>query len=291
MFKNAHKILLLVLSIALAKSTMAQTLISGPNTKLEMQEVQIDLERLPKQARAGLSSYEAMHNNVTNIYVRKVLAKEAASQGVDKNPLVQAAIQKAIDRILSDAMLEKIDQSNQPSLQSIEAYAQSIYKVNQKRFETQEEVRVKHILIRTAEPDARSKAAEILKALKSGAEFEKLAKDRSHDPGSAAKGGDLGMFGRGKMIKPFEEAAFKLQNKGDLSEVIETPFGFHILKLEEKKPVGVRSFAEVKETLMLEAQKEILNQGRLAEKDRILKNAEYNKSGIEELAKAQANLP
>jgi peptidyl-prolyl cis-trans isomerase C len=99
------------------------------------------------------------------------------------------------------------------------------------------------------------------------------------------------MFGRGKMIKPFEEAAFKLQNKGDLSDVIETPFGFHILKLEEKKPAGVRPFVDVKEPLMQDAQKEILNQGRIAERDRILKNAEYNKPGIEELAKAQANLP
>jgi peptidyl-prolyl cis-trans isomerase C len=246
---------------------------------------------MPKQARLGLSTPEAMHSNVTNVYVRKVLAKEAATTGVDKNPLVQVAIQKAIDRILSDAMLEKIDQNNQPTLQNIEAYAQSMYKANPKRFETQEEVRVRHILIRTAEPDARNKAGDILKDLKSGADFEKIAKDKSHDPGSAVKGGDLGMFGRGKMIKPFEEAAFKLQNKGDLSDVIETPFGFHILKLEEKKPAGVRPFVEVKEPLMQDAQKEILNQGRIAERDRILKNAEYNKPGIEELAKAQANLP
>ena len=277
--------------MAFAKTAMAQILISGPVAKLDAQEVQTDLERMPKQARTGLSSYEAMHNNVTNVYVRKVLAKEAVVAGVDKNPLVQAAVQKAIDRILSDAMLEKIDQNNQPTLGNIEAYAQSMYKANPKRFETQEEVRVRHILIRTAEPDARNKAEDILKELTSGADFEKMAKDKSHDPGSAAKGGDLGMFGRGKMIKPFEEAAFKLQNKGDLSGVVETPFGFHILKLEEKKPAGVRPFAEVKEPLMQDAQKEILNQGRLAEKDRILKDAQYNKSGIEELAKAQANLP
>lgn len=286
-----NQLWLVWLAMVFANTAQGQTLISGNGVKLETQEVQSDLERMPKQARIGLSTPEAMHSNVTNVYVRKVLAKEAATTGVDKNPLVQVAIQKAIDRILSDAMLEKIDQNNQPTLQNIEAYAQSMYKANPKRFETQEEVRVRHILIRTAEPDARNKAGDILKDLKSGADFEKIAKDKSHDPGSAVKGGDLGMFGRGKMIKPFEEAAFKLQNKGDLSDVIETPFGFHILKLEEKKPAGVRPFVEVKEPLMQDAQKEILNQGRIAERDRILKNAEYNKPGIEELAKAQANLP
>jgi peptidyl-prolyl cis-trans isomerase C len=291
MTKMRNQLWLVWLAMVFANTAQGQTLISGNGVKLETQEVQSDLERMPKQARIGLSTPEAMHNNVTNVYVRKVLAKEAATTGVDKNPLVQVAIQKAIDRILSDAMLEKIDQNNQPTLQNIEAYAQSMYKANPKRFETQEEVRVRHILIRTAEPDARNKAGDILKDLKSGADFEKIAKDKSHDPGSAAKGGDLGMFGRGKMIKPFEEAAFKLQNKGDLSDVIETPFGFHILKLEEKKPAGVRPFVEVKEPLMQDAQKEILNQGRIAERDRILKNAEYNKPGIEELAKAQANLP
>jgi peptidyl-prolyl cis-trans isomerase C len=291
MTKMSNQLWLVWLTVVFANTALGQTLISGNGVKLETQEVQSDLERMPKQARLGLSTPEAMHSNVTNVYVRKVLAKEAATTGVDKNPLVQVAIQKAIDRILSDAMLEKIDQNNQPTLQNIEAYAQSMYKANPKRFETQEEVRVRHILIRTAEPDARNKAGDILKDLKSGADFEKIAKDKSHDPGSAVKGGDLGMFGRGKMIKPFEEAAFKLQNKGDLSDVIETPFGFHILKLEEKKPAGVRPFVEVKEPLMQDAQKEILNQGRIAERDRILKNAEYNKPGIEELAKAQANLP
>jgi peptidyl-prolyl cis-trans isomerase C len=291
MTKMSNQLWLVWLTVVFANTALGQTLISGNGVKLETQEVQSDLERMPKQARIGLSTPEAMHSNVTNVYVRKVLAKEAATTGVDKNPLVQVAIQKAIDRILSDAMLEKIDQNNQPTLQNIEAYAQSMYKANPKRFETQEEVRVRHILIRTAEPDARNKAGDILKDLKSGADFEKIAKDKSHDPGSAVKGGDLGMFGRGKMIKPFEEAAFKLQNKGDLSDVIETPFGFHILKLEEKKPAGVRPFVEVKEPLMQDAQKEILNQGRIAERDRILKNAEYNKPGIEELAKAQANLP
>jgi peptidyl-prolyl cis-trans isomerase C len=291
MTKMRNQLWLVWLAMVFANTAQGQTLISGNGVKLETQEVQSDLERMPKQARIGLSTPEAMHSNVTNVYVRKVLAKEAATTGVDKNPLVQVAIQKAIDRILSDAMLEKIDQNNQPTLQNIEAYAQSMYKANPKRFETQEEVRVRHILIRTAEPDARNKAGDILKDLKSGADFEKIAKDKSHDPGSAVKGGDLGMFGRGKMIKPFEEAAFKLQNKGDLSDVIETPFGFHILKLEEKKPAGVRPFVEVKEPLMQDAQKEILNQGRIAERDRILKNAEYNKPGIEELAKAQANLP
>jgi len=118
--KNRNQWWLVMVVLVCANTAVGQTLISGPRVKVETQEVQADLERMPKQARVGLSTPEAMHNNVTNVYVRKVLAQEASVSGMDKNPLVQVAIQKAIDRILSDAMLEKIDQNNQPTLQNIE---------------------------------------------------------------------------------------------------------------------------------------------------------------------------
>jgi peptidyl-prolyl cis-trans isomerase C len=114
-----------------------------------------------------------------------------------------------------------------------------------------------------------------------------LAKDKSQDPGSAAKGGDLGFFGRGRMIKPFEDTAFGMAKAGDISEVIESPFGFHIIRLDEKKPAGLQPFAEVKDALLRQAQNEILNKGRVDERDRILKGAQFNAQAIEALAKAQ----
>jgi peptidyl-prolyl cis-trans isomerase C len=184
-------------------------------------------------------------------------------------------------------MLEKIDQKNQPSLQDLEAWAQTSYRANSKKYEQPEQVRASHILIRTAEPDAKAKAEAILKELRNGADFSKLAKDKSQDPGSAAKGGDLGFFGRGRMIKPFEDTAFGMAKAGDISEVIESPFGFHIIRLDEKKPAGLQPFAEVKDALLRQAQNEILNKGRVDERDRILKGAQFNAQAIEALAKAQ----
>jgi peptidyl-prolyl cis-trans isomerase C len=265
----------------------AQVLVSGQGVSIDTQEIQMELERFPAEGRAQLSSPAALQNNVANIYARRVLAKDAIKEGLHTNPLVIAAIEKAKERILSDAMLEKIDQKNQPSLQDLEAWAQTSYRANSKKYEQPEQVRASHILIRTAEPDAKAKAEAILKELRNGADFSKLAKDKSQDPGSAAKGGDLGFFGRGRMIKPFEDTAFGMAKAGDISEVIESPFGFHIIRLDEKKPAGLQPFAEVKDALLRQAQNEILNKGRVDERDRILKGAAFNAQAIEALAKAQ----
>ena len=90
------------------------------------------------------------------------------------------------------------------------------------------EVRASHILI-----ENKQEAQKVLDKIKGGASFEDLAKKHSKCP-SGRKGGDLGYFGRGQMVKPFEEAAFKL-NKGEVSGLVETQFGFHIIKTTDKR--------------------------------------------------------
>src|SRR5439155_989667 len=108
------------------------------------------------------------------------------------------------------------------------------------------QVRARHILVKTAadagadaKAAARKKAEELLAKVKAGGDFAALAKERSEDAGSAANGGDLGLFTRGRMTPAFEEAAFALQG-GGLSDVVETPFGFHVIKVEEHRPGGAK---------------------------------------------------
>ncbi|MGD2250802.1 MAG: peptidyl-prolyl cis-trans isomerase [Candidatus Methanofastidiosia archaeon] len=90
------------------------------------------------------------------------------------------------------------------------------------------EVKARHILVKK-----KSQAEEILEELKKGAEFAKLAKKHSECP-SRKKGGSLGWFGRGKMVKPFENAAFSLK-KGELSDIVKTQFGYHIIKVTDTR--------------------------------------------------------
>ena len=116
------------------------------------------------------------------------------------------------------------------------------YAKNPDQFKEGESVRASHILIAVpkgadaaAKAQARAKAEGVLKDVKAGKDFAALAKEHSADPGSAAQGGDLGFFQQGQMVGPFNDAAFSLA-PGAISDVVETDFGFHIIKVVEKKP-------------------------------------------------------
>lgn len=126
------------------------------------------------------------------------------------------------------------------------------YTKNPSEFQQAERVRASHILIRVpeggdaaAKEQARTRAAEILKEVKAGRDFAALAKEHSQDPGSAPSGGELGAFERGQMVGPFEEAAFSLP-AGQTSELVETQFGFHIIKVVEKQTARAIPLEEVR---------------------------------------------
>ena len=130
------------------------------------------------------------------------------------------------------------------------------YKENVDRMAGKEERRASHILITAAKDapaadreKAQARAVELLaQARKSPGSFAELAKKNSQDPGSATQGGDLGFFARGAMVKPFEDAAYAL-NKGDISEVVESDFGYHIIQLTDIKAPRKPSFEELRASM------------------------------------------
>jgi peptidyl-prolyl cis-trans isomerase D len=137
-----------------------------------------------------------------------------------------------------------------------EAELKSYYEQNKERLGTKEERRASHILIAapTGAPaaereKAKAKAEQLLAELKKApATFADVARKNSQDPGSAEKGGDLDVVTRGAMVKPFEDATFALK-KGELSPVVETEFGYHIIRLDDIKPGVVPPFEQVRATL------------------------------------------
>ena len=145
-------------------------------------------------------------------------------------------------------------------------------------------MQVRHILIAGTDNASRAQAEKTLEELKGGTDFGTLAKERSADQGSAAKGGDLGMFARGRMVPEFDEAAFALQKSGDLSRVVETKFGFHILKLDDRKPASVRPYDEVREELLKEVRSNVLQEARVAEAQKLQQGAKINAEAIEAFA-------
>lgn len=135
-----------------------------------------------------------------------------------------------------------------------------MYQQQMDRFRIPERARVRHILIKTVDlpaaeiPALQKKAEDLLAKLKGGADFAELARNNSEDPGSAGKGGDLDWITRGQTVPEFEKAAFSL-NLRELSGVIKTEYGFHIIQVLEREQARLRPFAEVRGELASEAKR------------------------------------
>jgi peptidyl-prolyl cis-trans isomerase C len=127
------------------------------------------------------------------------------------------------------------------------------YEKNKKEFVIPEKRKVSHIIV-----SDENKAKELLKKIKEGADFSQIAKENNID-GSKNRGGDLGWISKGYMIKEFEEVAFSLK-KGEISDVIKTKFGYHIIKVEDIKPEEEKNFEEVKESIRKKIEEERIKQ-------------------------------
>ena len=171
----------------------------------------------------------------------KLLSAEAEKQGLEKQPKVQEQLQFQKENLLAQAMFESLQSSIKVDDAAVKAY----YDAHKNEYES---VKARHILIRMkgapmpgaegkpelTEEQAEAKAKEVRAKLVAGGDFAALAKAESDDSGSGAQGGDLGEFRRGMMVPPFEQAAFA-QKVGEVGEPVKSPFGFHIIKVDEHK--------------------------------------------------------
>jgi peptidyl-prolyl cis-trans isomerase D len=147
----------------------------------------------------------------------------------------------------------KIQDKVQVSQDDLQAY----YNQHRDQYRVAEQVKVSHILIKTPLPgsdgkvdekgvaEAQHRAEDLLKQLKSGANFEDLARKNSEDPGSAKQGGSLGWIGKGRTVPEFEKAAFSLP-KGQISDLVKSSYGFHIIRVDDKQDAHMKTLDEVK---------------------------------------------
>ena len=125
-----------------------------------------------------------------------------------------------------------------------DADARALYDDQVRKLKPEEEVQARHILV-----DSEEKAKELKEKVKSGGDFATLAKENSKDPGSKEDGGNLGYFGHGQMVPQFEEVVFKLA-KGDVSDPVKTQFGWHLIKIEDKRIKAPPAFEIVKDRIV-----------------------------------------
>ena len=210
----------------------------------------IKLELLGQESKkAGIAVSAADIDNELKGYKKGFADDKAFAKALGEAGITETELRKQIGKNI--AIQKFIDTKFKGKVQITEQEAKDFYNSNQDKFAQPEMVHARHILINAKETEAkadkdrkRAKLVQIKKQLKDGANFADLAKQFSDCP-SKARGGDLGFFPRGQMVKPFDQAVFKMM-PGDVSDIVETEFGYHLIKLEEKKPAKTVSFDEAK---------------------------------------------
>lgn len=198
-----------------------------------------EVKSLPEYIRGMADTPQGRKEMIDTLVMRELILQQASKDGLDKSKEVEDKIAELKKRVVVDTYLKKkVESEAKISDEELKKF----YDQNLDKFKSGEQVKASHILVKT-EPEAK----EILAQLKAGAKFEDLAKTKSVDT-SAAKGGDLGWFGKGNMVPAFEKAAFELK-EGQLSGIIKSEFGFHIIKLTGKRPAGTVPFEEAKDKI------------------------------------------
>jgi peptidyl-prolyl cis-trans isomerase C len=187
------------------------------------------------------------HNAVKEELVnREVLAQAAQKRGLDKNPDVMAQMDMARQAVLVRALFEGEMKANPITDDQLKAQ----YEVFKSQMGTNE-YRVRHILV-DKEDEAKAAIADIQK----GGDFAKIAKEKSKDPGSKENGGDLDWGPAARYVKPFSDAVLKLNKGATTAEPVKTDFGWHVIRLDDVRPMKVPEFAEIKEQFRQRAQQQ-----------------------------------
>jgi peptidyl-prolyl cis-trans isomerase C len=256
-----RKVLLVVASLFLVMLFIQSNASAGDDAvvakigdrKITLKDFKRITDYFDPERQKMLETNPQLKETVLKQFVQSIVISDLAKQkGFDKNPEIAEQLQFFSDNFLANEYLKR-EKAQKIAISDEEL--KTYYDSHTSEFKTPEMIKARHILVKvenTASEDEKKKAKEkaemYLKKIKDGEDFAKLASEVSDDTGSKAKGGDLGFFQKGRMVKPFEDAAFSLK-PGEVSGVVETQFGFHILKVEDRKDSTIESFDAVKERL------------------------------------------
>ncbi|NVN89188.1 MAG: peptidylprolyl isomerase [Desulfuromonadales bacterium] len=198
-----------------------------------------ELKNLPEYLKAMADTPQGRKEMLDTMVIRELILQKASKDGLDKGPELEEKLQELKKRLIVESFLKKKVETD---AQVSDADLKKFYDQNIEKFKSGEQIKASHILVKTEK-----EAKDILAQLKAGGKFEELARKHSVDS-SSAKGGDLGWFGKGAMVPVFEQAALALK-EGQISDVVKSDFGFHIIKLTGKRAAGTRPFDEVKDQI------------------------------------------
>ena len=240
-----------------------EVLIASPKGNIMKSDFEAEISRIPETDRVEFTlDQKRIDKTLDSLLIIRWLAAEAREMGMDQDPQLMKRIALDADKTLAMARVAKL--KKEVVLPEADRRVREYYLVNKDKYMTPLSLRASHILVdfkSRSREEALARATELRQQALAGKEnFNELALANSDDQSAKRNKGDLGSFSEGRMVKSFWDAASALKNPGEISPVVESQFGFHIIRLAEREEPRVRPLEEVKESIRTKLQAEYVEQ-------------------------------
>ena len=243
----------LVMGTLLFGAEKSKVLMKVGNEVITEEDLEMALEEMPDQYKDYYSTEDGKKQLLERMAEQKMLAMKAKEMNLDKTKEFEKVMEKAKEMALAQQLVKKLIMEG---IKSTDEEIREKYEKNKEDYKKEEEVSASHILIKTdagmsykEKEGARKKALDIWKKLMKGADFAKMAKKYSDSPEGDQNGGELGWFSRDRMVKEFSDEVFAGKVGKIIPHLVETQFGYHIIKVTGKRPAGYMPIEEAREKI------------------------------------------
>ncbi|MFH1540563.1 MAG: peptidylprolyl isomerase [Elusimicrobiota bacterium] len=240
------------------KIVSGKVLVQVGGEKITVEEFEKAIEGAPYTMREYLSTDVGRKQYLDAMVKEKIVLVDAKNQGIQNRPQVKEQISEIEKRLKDNYKKLKneiiVNELLKEKVVLGDSDVKNYYELHKEEFEKPTELKISHILLSTDED-----VKKIIKRINNGEDFSKLAKENSIDKITALKGGDLGFFKRRQYVLEFEEAAFNLKRIGDISDVVKTPLGYHVIKLIDRRQLKPQKIEDIETEIKQSIQKEKLD--------------------------------
>lgn len=254
MYKIFIGIFIILALLSCTKKENDKVLVTIDKDTITTGEFNKELDKIPMNMKMMVASESGKKSYLERLIIKKLLMREAAKSDIENEKEFQARLVDIKEQLIIESLLKKkLNADAKLTDEELKKY----YEANKEKFKKEKEINTRHILVKTEE-----EAKQIKEKLQSGEDFAELAKKYSIDPNAKATGGEVGFHPKGTVLPEYEEAAFKLTKVGQVSSIVKSQFGYHIIRLDGAKPPAYVPFDEVKDfikqQLVQEKQKEFV---------------------------------
>jgi len=247
-------------------------LVEAGAVTIRRSDFQREVERLPPDIRSGFANSEKRVNDlIRRMLLERMLAAQARAEKLDTRPEFAARFAVEQERLYAQLKIAEVEAVAAAAFDAQralwESRAREIYLADRAKYATPEQISASHILFDTksrSSDEARRLAAEARAKAAAGADFNALARQVSEDRSAKSNGGQLGWFTFGEMDPAFARAAFALTKSGELSEPVQSSFGWHVIRFDGRRPAVQKPFDEVRDSILAELKQRYVDEQREA---------------------------